>query len=53
MAPVGVGGEAGERRADPLDDVGVELVGHGAPDVVGLEDGVERGGVDGGHGLGP
>ena len=42
----GRAGEAGERGADGVGTiVGVELVGHGAPDVVGLEDRVELLGV--------
>ena len=43
VAPVRVGGEAGEGGADALDELGVELVGSRAADVVGLEDGVEVG----------
>ena len=48
VGAVGVGHEAGERRADALGQVGVELVGDGAPDVVGLEDRGE--GIEVGHG---
>ena len=39
--PVALGGEAGERGADATGALGVELVRNRAPDVVGLEDGVE------------
>ena len=41
--PAWPGHEHGERLTDRPGDVGVELVGGGAPDVVGLEDRVEVG----------
>ena len=34
--------ETSERRPDRAGDAGIELLGNGAPDVVGLEDHVER-----------
>ncbi len=45
---LGIGDEAGERRPDALGQIGVELLGHRAPHVVGLEDRGE--GIEVGHG---